>query len=58
MNKKQYIAPTLTVVEFKMEQGYASSLLRFTLEHDAYFNDQGQENWSEGGNLFGGDWDN
>ena len=32
MNKKQYTAPVLTVVEFKVERGYASSMLRFSME--------------------------
>ena len=57
MNKKQYTAPVLTVGEFKVERGYASSMLRFSMEQETLFNDQGQENWNEGGNLFGGDWD-
>ena len=57
MNKKQYTTPVLTVVEFKVERGYASSMLRFSMEQETLFNDQGQENWNEGGNLFGGDWD-
>lgn len=53
MEKKEYIAPQLTVVEFRMEQGYASSLLRLTLEQNAFFNDQGQEKWDEtSGSLF------
>lgn len=55
--KKQYIAPQLMVVEFKAERGYASSGMEraftlFSLSKDGY-NDQGQENWSDGGNLFG-----
>lgn len=56
MEKKEYIAPQLTVVEFRMEQGYASSLLRLTLEQNAFFNDQGQENWVEEDNSLFGSW--
>lgn len=55
--KHKTATSVLTVVEFKVERGYASSMLRFSLEQETLFNDQGQENWSEGGNLFGGDWD-
>ena len=56
MNKKQYTAPVLTVVEFKAERGYAFSgmdlgLFRTDAEADIY-NTQGQENWSTGGSLF------
>ena len=46
----------LTVVEFKVEKGYAISMLRITSDHEAQstFNDYGQENWDEScGNLFG-----
>ena len=54
--KKQYIAPTLTVVTFKAEHGYAGSgmvsMALFQMENDAY-NAYGQENWEEEGNLFG-----
>ena len=58
-DKKEYIAPELTVVSFKVEQGFfgsgqkAFSLFPF-LGIDA-FNNQSQEVWSEGGD-FGGDW--
>ena len=55
--KHKTATSVLTVVEFKVERGYASSMLRFSMEQETPFNDQGQENWSEGGNLFGGDWD-
>lgn len=55
--KHKTATSVLTVVEFKVERGYASSMLRFSMEQETLFNDQGQENWSEGGNLFGGDWD-
>jgi hypothetical protein len=46
----------LTVVEFKMEKGYAFSMLQISIDHEAQstFNDNGQENWDEScGNLFG-----
>jgi len=55
MKKKEYTAPTLTVVEFKMEKGYALSMLRITSDHEVQssFNDYGQENWQEeSGSLF------
>ena len=57
MNKKQYTAPVLTVVEFKAERGYAFSGMEMGLfmtnaEADIQFNTQGQENWSTGGSLF------
>ena len=58
--KKQYIAPALTVVTFKVEQGYATStglqstskLDLFTLAYEDDYNAQAQENWHESGNLF------
>lgn len=56
MKKRQYTAPSLTVVEFKMEKGYAFSMLQISIDHEAQstFNDYGQENWDEScGNLFG-----
>ena len=61
MNKRQYIAPALTVVTFKVEQGFATStgfqstqfLDMFLLQQEEEYNDQAQENWHEGGdNLF------
>ena len=56
MKKRQYTAPSLTVVEFKMEKGFAFSMLQISSDHEAQsaFNDNGQENWDEScGNLFG-----
>ena len=56
MKKRQYTAPSLTVVDFKMEKGYAFSMLQISIDHEAQstFNDNGQENWDEScGNLFG-----
>ena len=61
--KKEYIAPTLTVVSFKAERGYAASgnrsistflSLNF-LDAGNDFNSQGQENWEED-NSFGSSW--
>lgn len=63
--KKEYIAPKLTVVSFKMEQGYAASSLRlfqdqtrFEMDlNDPYYSDQSrQEIWTESSNYFGNDW--
>ena len=58
--KKEYIAPTLTVVSFKMEQGYAASGLLnglrlfqdqmlFNEDYLPGYNAQAQEYWSEEG---------
>ena len=62
--KKEYIAPTLTVVSFKVEQGYSGSaefslfqdfqLLR--LNDDDDYNSQAQEIWSEDNSYFGSGW--
>ena len=54
MNKKKYIKPELTVVSFKTEQGFASSgSITFTIEQNELYNEQCQEKWTDGGNLFG-----
>ena len=60
--KKQYIAPELTVVSFKMEKGYAASgeepfiqRLLFGGSADGY-NSQGQEEWSTDNSTFGSSW--
>lgn len=54
--KRQYIAPALTVVSIKAERGYASSatgyqstsfLDMFLLESSGDYNNQAQQNWSE-----------
>lgn len=57
---RQYIAPALTVVEFKVERGFAESsemakaFNLFSLSQEGY-NDNGQQEWDESeGNLF--DW--
>ena len=60
--KKQYIAPELTVVTFKVEQGFTASsptgfestslIDFFTLTQEADYNDQAQENWHESGDFF------
>ncbi|MBP5536435.1 MAG: hypothetical protein J6X62_06540 [Bacteroidales bacterium] len=58
MNKRQYIAPTLTVVTFAVEHGFAYSgigLAQPNPNAPEDYNDQAQENWEDGGNLFG-DW--
>lgn len=60
--KEEYIAPSLTVVTFKTEQGFALSngngpdnaFLGFISTEDNY-NEQAQENWHEN-NLFGNSW--
>ena len=63
-SKKQYIAPELTVVEFKVEKGYADSqggeqpfILRlfFGGSADGY-NAQGQEEWDSDNSTFGSSW--
>lgn len=61
--KKKYIAPELTVVEFKVEKGYAASGFRlfqdFSLFEDDYnsnYNSQAQENWHDDGGAFGSGW--
>ena len=60
MKRKKYITPTLTVVTFKAEQGFASSgaetmFLDFSLfESKDGYNNQAQQNWQEeDGSLFG-----
>ncbi len=58
--KKEYEAPDLTVVTVKSELGYAASngfLSIFRQNSDPAFNDEGQENWNDGGSLFGDSWD-
>lgn len=57
MNKKQYIAPTLTVVTFKSERGYAQSnpskMALFCLSVTPYkYNSQAMENWNDRGDAF------
>ena len=50
--KREYSAPTLTVVEFKSERGYAISDMKLAAE-SSLFSSQGQEKWDESnGNLF------
>ncbi|MBQ6742488.1 MAG: hypothetical protein IJR04_07915 [Bacteroidales bacterium] len=61
MKSKKYITPTLTVVAFKAEQGFAVSggaetklLDLFIFESKEGYNDQAQQNWNEeDGSLFG-----
>ena len=61
MKSKKYITPTLTVVTFKAEQGFAGSggaetrFLDLSIfgSKDGY-NNQAQQNWNEeDGSLFG-----
>ena len=60
--KKEYIAPALTVVSFKVEQGIAlSGFSTLNLFHDievipdpySGYNVNNQENWSSSDNIFG-----
>ena len=62
MKSKKYITPTLTVVTFKAEQGFAASgdakkfLDLSIFELTAGYNNQAQQNWQEeSGSLFS--WD-
>ena len=65
--KKQYIAPMLTVVSFKVENGYAASgfatlnLFHEEILDDPYsgYNSSNQENWCESEQNFFGNtgWD-
>lgn len=60
MKRKKYITPTLTVVAFKAEQGFAASgdAQKF-LDLSIFgpkegYNNQAQQNWQEeSGSLFG-----
>lgn len=63
--KKEYVAPTLTVVTFKVEQGFAAStefrlfqdFQLFNEDYNNYYNNQAQENWEEpDNNYFGTIW--
>ena len=59
MKRKKYITPTLTVVAFKAEQGFAGSgpetkfLDLSIFESKDGYNGQAQQNWEESGSLFG-----
>ena len=64
MNKKTYTPPTLTVVTFKSERGFAQSTLNATkfrlnslLGVFAPDIESGQEAWSAQEDLFSDDWD-
>jgi hypothetical protein len=53
-NKKEYISPELTVVEFKTERGYASSTLNLKLISAIIgINNFQQEIWTIDDNTFG-----
>ena len=63
--KKTYIAPQLTVVSFKAEQGYSlSTVSSMRLFQDASldainddYNSSNQENWyQDSKNIFGNEW--
>ena len=61
-SKREYLAPALTVVEFKAEKGYAVSgeqpfiqRLFFGGSADGY-NAQGQEEWDTDNETFGNSW--
>jgi hypothetical protein len=58
-DKKQYIAPQLTVVTFKAEQGYANSpqtrtaIFLYLLQPEENYNvNSAQQNWIDGHDLF------
>lgn len=60
MKSKKYITPTLTVVAFKAEQGFAVSggaetmFLDLSIFESKDYNDQAQQKWNEeDGSLFG-----
>ena len=66
MEKKQYIAPMLTVVTFKVERGFALSngfgpqnsflgLVGLETDQVQGYNTQGQQNWHES-DYFGSGW--
>lgn len=59
MKRKKYITPTLTVVTFKAEQGFAGSggletkFLDLSIIELTGYNNQAQQNWQvESGSLF------
>lgn len=63
--KKEYVAPTLTVVTFKVEQGFTAStefrlfqdFQLFNEDYESRYNDQAQENWTtDQNNYFGSGW--
>lgn len=63
MSKQAYIPPQLTVVTFRVEQGFQASgqslmqqLDLFNIM-DEHYNDYGHENWTEAENgYFGSGW--
>ena len=60
-NKKQYNAPTVTVVAFKVEDIFQSRGIRLTHDEPVDgFNDNNIQNWTDGGSLFGesNNWNN
>ena len=62
--KRTYIAPELTVVSFKIEQGFATSgtctmhLFQDLTEFNDGYNASGQQNWTQDTKFFGNDWEN
>ena len=68
-SKKQYTAPELTVISFKVEQGFTNSSVSSTFNFfqdlsqnsaNQSYNSQCQQNWSngngDGGSYFGSGW--
>ncbi len=63
MEKQKYIAPELTIVSFKVEQGFqaigVSLIERLDMFNilDEEYNQQGQENWTQSDDgYFGSGW--
>lgn len=66
-SKKQYTAPELTVISFKVEKGFTNSSVSSTFNFfqdlsqnsaDQHYNSQCQQNWSngDGDSYFGSGW--
>ena len=56
--KENYIAPELTVVTFKVEQGFTASgngmqsLISLFIQAEPEYNSQAQQNWQEENSIF------
>ena len=57
--KEKYIAPELTVVTFKVEQGFNASgqgvqslISLFCIQTEQDYNSQAQQNWHEENSIF------
>jgi len=62
MKSKKYITPTLTVVTFKAEQGFAVSgaetrFLDLSIFKSEGYNNQAQQNWNEEDRSLFGSWE-